>query len=232
MTRRFALLLLPLALVAVACNGGDDATPTTLPPQTSPPLPTMPPELTTVATEPTSTEPSVTTEPDVTTTTATPAPTTTTTLADTTATTQPGDPDWVAIVQGLLDVLVELQGAPDAARVTEFCFDAENDCQNIQGEAIRQYDEEGWRTLDFPSEVVLSAELSATQGDQPLDEAGFVVVLVTTGPQDFSNTRVVDSSGELVFTMNADGDGGRGQWLLARNDAGAWRVISIQGLPQ
>jgi hypothetical protein len=138
----------------------------------------------------------------------------------------------VGVVQGLADVLVELQGAPDPERISEFCFESENDCQNIQGESVRQFAEEGWVTIDFPRTDVRTAELSATEGDRRIEEAAFVVILVTTGPEDFSNTRVVDASGDEVFSFDARGDGGRGQWLLARNDDGAWRVLGIQGLPE
>lgn len=240
MVRRLAVVLLVPVMLFAGCSGGDDdvaSTTTFAPPLTNPPLPasstTDEPsdeESTTTSTGPVgSTSP--TTAPDPGSSTSSSMVTVTSTPDDTTATTQPDEFDWVAIVQGLSDVLVELQGDPDPERVTEFCLDSENDCQNIQGEAIRQFASEGWVTLNFPRTEVLAAELSATEGDRPISEAAFVVILVSTGPEDFSETRVVDPSGETVFEIDGDGGGGRGQWLLARNDEGAWRVVGIQGLP-
>ena len=241
MVRRLAVVLLVPAMLIAGCNGGDDdvASSTTFaPPATNPPLPTSSTmgeasgedDPTTTSTDSVDTT-APTTSDAVTTSTSSSMVTVTTAPDDTTVSTDPDEFDWVAIVQGLSDVLVELQGAPDPDRVTEFCFDSANDCQNVQGEAIRQFASEGWVTLNFPRTEVLSAELSATEGDRPVAEASFVVILVTTGPEDFSDTRVVDSSGDLVFEFESGGDGGRGQWLLARDEGGPWRVVGIQGLP-
>lgn len=238
MVRRLAVVLLVPAMLIAGCSGGDDdvaSTTTFAPPLTNPPLPTSPTtEGASVDEAPTTTGPvgstSPTTAPDPGSSTSSSMVTVTSTPDDTTATTQPDEFDWVAIVQGLSDVLVELQGDPDPERVTEFCLDSENDCQNIQGEAIRQFASEGWVTLNFPRSSILSAELNLTAEDLPPSEAPFVVVLVSKGPADFSDTRVVDAEGEVVFEITSDGAGGRSNWMLARSAEGTWRVVSIHPL--
>lgn len=236
--RRLAVVLLVPAMLVAGCSGDDDVASSTTfaPPLTNPPLPTSPTptsespvgDTTTSVESDDSTVPSTTPDEGSSTTSAT--VTVTTAPDETTAATDPDEFDWVAIVQGLSDVLVELQGDPDPERVTEFCFDSENDCQNIQGEAIRQFASEGWVTLDFPRSTILSAELNLTAEDLPPSEAPFVVILVDKGAADFSSARVVDAAGDIVFEINSDGAGGRSNWVLSRNDDGLWRVVSIQSL--
>lgn len=230
------VLLVPAMLIA-GCSGGDDdvASSTTFAPaRTNPPLPTTPATSSESSADDTTTSTSASdvTAPSTTSDSSTsPSVVTVTSIPDDTApTTDPDEFDWVAIVQELSDVLVELQGAPDPTRVTEFCFDSENDCQNVQGEAIRQFAAEGWRAIDFPRSQILSAELNSTADDLPPSEAPFVVILVDKGAADFSAARVVDADGELVFEITSDGAGGRSNWILSRNASQRWRVVSIQSL--
>jgi hypothetical protein len=116
--------------------------------------------------------------------------------------------------------------------VEDFCAAGENDCRDAQGQTIVQFVSEGWRAIDLPAPVILAAELGATESDLPLVDAAFVVILVTTEAMSFGDARVVDSSGELVFEIVAEGEenGGRANWLLARGEDAIWRVIAIRTL--
>ncbi len=229
MVRRLAVVLLVPALLVAGCSGDDDVASSTTfaPPLTNPPLPTSPSTTapaeaatttTTAAVEGASTTPA---------TTATTSPDSTSVPRDTTA---PETIEWRAIIERLLLVFEELQAEPQADRVDEFCAAGENECQNVQGEAVRQFDEEGWRAIDYPTTSVIDATLSATANDEPVESAAFVVVSVTTEIPDFGDARVVDESGDLVFKIESSGGSGRANWLLARDHDGAWRVLSIVGL--
>jgi hypothetical protein len=95
---------------------------------------------------------------------------------------------------------------------------------------VQQFADEGWHAIDFPTVPILSAELNATAGGAPVDESPFVIILVTKGDADFSDAKVLDEDGELVFAIDSDGLGGRANWLLSRNDLGEWRTGAIMGL--
>ena len=229
------MVLLVPAMVLTGCSGGDDdvASSTTFaPPLTNPPLPTSP-----TSDEPSDDE-STTTSPgpvDTTSPETTPDEGSSTTSSTVTVTSAPDDTtpdnsDWREIIQGLLLVFEELQADPRADRVDEFCAAGENDCQNVQGEAVRQFDEERWRAIGYPATTVIDATLSATANDDPVESAAFVVVSVTTAIPDFGDARVVDESGDLVFKIESSGGSGRANWLLAQDEGGAWRVLSIAGL--
>ena len=209
MLARFAAVLLPFVSIAAACGGGD-ATVSSV----------------TVASGPESTTAStVTSGPEST--------TASTVIEESRSTISPGEPDWLAIVQGLSAVLDELQAEPDANRIDEFCASRDPridgagfGCHDVQGAAIRQYDEAGWRTIDFPQSVVTLAERKNPEGG----EASLVQLLVDEAPQDFSATHVVDESGDVVFPLRTDEGKQRAFWLLDLDDDGRWRVVGIDSI--
>ena len=229
MTRRFAVLLLPLALVAVACNGGDDTAPTTLPPQTSPPLPTTPPELTTVDSTSDSTGSTTTTGLTTTTSgdgTTTSSTMTVTTVDDTTVTTQPGEPDWVAIVQGLYDTLDDINADPSIERIDEFCVDVESPCRDEQGAQIEALVRDGWRVVDVPRTEVVAASLNFTADEEPPLVSTLVAVDVELGPPT-DGGRILDSDGNLLFEIVVEPSDGRETWFMRHLGGGEWRVFEI-----
>jgi hypothetical protein len=234
MTRRAVALLAALLLPATGCSGDDDATATTVDAPIS--NPTLPPSSTTSTVEPTASSTTTLPGSDTSTTLEEPAPTTTPPAPATTEspppTTSEGDPDWLAIVQGLSDALNRLQQSPSVEGVDDFCAVGENDCRDTQGQTILQFVSEGWRAIDLPAPVILAAELSATESDLPLADAAFVVISVTTAAMSFGDARVVDSAGELVFEIVAEGEenGGRANWLLARGEDANWQVLAIRTL--
>ena len=234
MSRRLTAVFLMSSLLLTACSGDDDAAATSTtfaPPRTNPPLPTT---TATTTAESTSTTAVTTTEVDTTTDPSVPHSTSTTTETvasePTTAASVVVEPNWQEIIQRLVLVFEELQRRPDAERVEEFCAGGENECQDVQGEAIRQFAAEGWHAVDYPATPVVSATLSATADDAPVESAAFVIVLVSTEIPSFEAARVVDDSGELVFDIKSSGGSGQANWLLTRSDDGAWRVLSIVGL--
>jgi hypothetical protein len=92
---------------------------------------------------------------------------------------------------------------------------------------VQQFADEGWHAVDYPSTTLVEVELVATAQDLPVDQSPFVIVGVTTGDVDFTDARVVDGDGEVVFDIVSDGLGGRANWILNRDAESRWRVAAI-----
>ena len=226
-TRRILSAALGAAFLMSACSSGDDdAAPST----TDAPVTTPVPE--TIAA--TTTDPTTTTTAPTTTaaTTTTVAPTTiaTTTTSPTTTTppptTNPGDPDWVEITQGLLETLHDINEEPDADRIAEFCLAGENGCQSTQGDGIRTFVQNGWRTVGVPHPVVLSRGARGHGGGRSRGGRLVGQLRVRTAPEDLSDAEIVDSADEVVFEVTGTGEEETLDVYLVQTPEG-WRVLGL-----
>ena len=239
MWRPVALTLTALALVA-ACAGDDDSTvPSTFAPATSPPLVTLPPELTTttVRTSDSTMASSSTVEPSVdvapSTTSADPGSATSssvvtvTTIDDAPPSTAPGEPDWVAIVQGLYDTLDEINADPSIDRIDDFCVDVQSPCRDVQGAQVEALVRDGWRVVDVPRTIVTNAELTFTaDGKPPRDSTLVALEIDTEAPQD--GGQIVDSNGDVLFEIAVEPTSGRViTWFVRHMGDDTWRVFEI-----
>jgi hypothetical protein len=229
--RRIMSAAVGAALLLSACSSGDDDT---APATTDTPASTTLRTTTTAATTtaaPTTTESPTTTE--AATTTSAPSTTTiaTTTSSPTTTTipptTNPGDPDWVQIVQGLLATYNEIQANPDVDRIAEFCLGGENLCQDTQGAEVRQFVEDGWRVEGVPTPTVVRAELidSIDELPEPIRQ---YVLKVQTEVGDLSEAAVVALDGEKIFDIESDPDQAVRTFNIRLQTVGdEWRVLGI-----
>jgi hypothetical protein len=232
-TRRILSAAVGAALLMSACSSDDDAAPAT----TDSPVSTTAPELTTTTTATTTSAPTTTTTAAPTTTaettTTTAAPTTvatTTTTPPTTSpppSTNPGDPNWVEIVQGLLATYNEIQANPDIDRIAEFCLGGENPCQDMQGAEVRQFVEDGWRVEGVPTPTVLRAEVidSIDELPEPIRQ---YVLRVQTEAGDLTEAAVVSVDGEKLFDIENDpGQTVRTFNIRLQRVGDEWRVLGI-----
>ena len=240
MWRPVALTLTALALVA-ACAGDDDSTvPSTFAPATSPPLVTLPPELTTttVRTSDSTMASASTVEPSVdvapSTTSADPGSATSssvvtvTTIDVTPPPTAPGEPDWVAIVQGLYATLDDINADPSIDRIDEFCVDVQSPCRETYGAQTQSLIDAGQRIVDVVPTPVEAVELRTTADGQPPDLSTLVQLDVTIGPQSGSLGKIVDAQGEVVFDIRSDSDGEQSiAWFVRNVPDRGWRVFEI-----
>ena len=214
-TQRILAITFSALLVTTACSSTSDTTPpaTTA---TNPTTTTTSEAPTTTSALATTTEaPPDTTEPVPTTTTPPPA-------------TNPGDPNWVEIVQELLVTLHSINEKPVASRIDEFCLPGENDCQSTFGQDIQAFIDNGWHTQGVPDPIVLTAELTSTAEDLPVDEAFWVLIRATTAPEDLTDAAIVDENGEVVLNIvGAEPNGAESLDIYLVQGAGGWRVLSI-----
>ena len=224
-TRRILTATISAVVLLSACSSGDDeadATSTTEATTT-----TAAPETTAAATTSTTAAPTTT---EATSTTSTTEATITTQPATTTTppppTTNPGDPNWLEITQGLLSTLNDLRANPDLGRIGEYCVAGENSCQSLHGTEVQRLVEENWRVVGLDNPVVTRAEVIEVATDLP-DAARWHQVRVTTEPQDLSEARIVDSSGETVFQLTRDEDAPPERLdLVLLNTPDGWRVLA------
>ncbi|MCB0969164.1 MAG: hypothetical protein KDB37_20220 [Ilumatobacter sp.] len=224
-TRRILTATISAALLVTACSSGDDeaapttteSAPTTTSETTTAPSTTAPSTTTTEA--PTTTASPTTTEPPSTTTEPPP-------------TTNPGDPDWLTIVQDLVTLQHELRAAPESARLNEFCVAGESTCEAVQGEEIRRLEEEGWRVVGQPQPEVLSARVVETANGDPPSEALWVLLEVVSVRQDQTGALIVDEDNNTVFELSNTGDSPtiKAKFLLSGGGTSNWRVMAIEDL--
>ncbi|MDJ0768367.1 MAG: hypothetical protein QNJ12_06215 [Ilumatobacter sp.] len=228
--RTIAGAALAVALVAAGCNGDDESTPTTLAPQTNPPItdssstvePTVdtdaPASTSTSATPPTTAPPPTTTEPEVVTVTST---------SDVPPTTQPGEPDWTAIIQGFYDTLDDIQAAPDSTRIDELCAPG-SPCRNTLGAQIEALERDGWRVVDVSRTLVSDGALAGTPDDVPLSESQLAIVRAQLSSAGGDPGRIIDANGETLFDIDPSPlPDIPTNYIVQRHSDGTWRLFEI-----
>ena len=240
-TRGILTITFSSLLVTTACSStSDTATPATT---AASPTTTTNPTNTTAATEPSTTTTSAATEPSTTTTstptttetpTITEAPPSTTESTPTTTppATNPDDPNWLEIVQALVELQHELREAPDSARIEEYCVGGENTCNAMQGDEIRNLESEGWRVDGAPEPEVLSVRVIQTADGAPPLDALWVLLEVETVRPDQTGVTIVDETGAVVFNLTNTGDSPTifANFMVTSGGTNSWRVLAIEDL--
>ncbi len=184
---------------------------------------------TTTAVPPTSTTRAPTTT--VTTIEATTTMTTPETTTVATVTTVPTDPtstaiaeneDWVAIIQGLVNVRDELYATSDPSRAGEVCADTAFCYQQLVAQ-LTDAQSKGWHVEGQGPLTIRSADL-----EQQTSDSGVDIVLVRSKVQRTTqHGRMVDSAGDTVYDLVPSEEQpleGEIRWTLVRLDAG-WRLV-------
>lgn len=217
LTRRLLTIVPCVTLLGLAaCNGDDDADPTS----------TSEPATTTATTAPPSTSAPTSTS---TTTTTTSSTTTSTTGAPTTvqATIDPTTPieneDWAAVIQQLLNVRNELYATADPSRAGEVCAQGVF-CYDQLVAQLTDMQSKGWHVEGQSPLSIVSATLENSSSG-----SGVEVVSVRAEirlPEE--SPRMVDAAGNTVYEMvPEDPDAPREgveRWLLVRGVNG-WRFL-------
>lgn len=224
-------------IVVAACSGDDTADPTatpaptqttaapapstTAPPTTQPP--TTPPPSTTITTVSSSVPPTPA-EP-----TTTPPPPSTSNPAESYPFPTPptGQPDWVPILQELLEAGTALSLEPDLDQITTYCLD-DSDCFEDWHAYIENLIADDAHAEGLVPDRVLSVEISPSQGDRDPIETGAVVLTAqveVVGNEE--GARVADGDGNTLYAINREaqpGDVVAESYFLGLNQEGEWRV--------
>lgn len=230
------LLSLPVLLIALAACSGDDtaessttpaptqtsaapsttATPTTQAPTTPAP--------TTSNTASSSVAPTTTTAPP---TTPPPPPSSNPTESYPFPTTPAGQPDWVPILQELLEVGTALSLEPNLDQITTYCLD-NSDCSQNWSAYIENLIADDAHAEGLVPDRVLSVEISPAQGDRDPIETGAVVLTAqveVVGNEE--GARIADSAGNTIYQIERDaqpGDEVSMSFFLGLDEDNNWRV--------
>jgi len=230
MNRRLNTLVAAFALgtTLIACsndgNGGTAATGTSTVSTESDVLTNM----TAVAPTSTTSAPTTTvTTVELTTTTATTieattVATVTTVAADPASTVVAENDDWVAIIQGLVNVRDELYATSDPSRAGEVCADTAFCYQQLVAQ-LTDAQSKGWHVEGQGPLTISSADLEQQTSDNGVD-----IVLVRSKVQRTTqHGRMVDAAGDTVYDLVPSEEQpfeGEIRWTLVRLDAG-WRLV-------
>ncbi len=232
------LLSLPVLLIALAaCSGDDTAESSTTP---APIQTSAAPSTTATPTTQVPTTPAPTTTDTVS---SSVAPTTTTTTAPATTppsspssnptesypfpTTPAGQPDWVPILQELLEAGTALSLEPNLDQITSYCLD-NSDCFQDWSAYIENLIADDAHAEGLVPDRVLSVEISPAQGDRDPIETGAVVLTAqveVVGNED--GARVADSDGNTLYVISRNaqpGDVVAESYFLGLNPEREWRV--------
>lgn len=231
MTSHRILVIATLARAVTACSGDDDTTDPTTTPTAS--AATTAPPATTVATTvvPTTTAASTTTVPPSTSGPAT-TTSTSTTLSEPPSSypfpiTEAGQPDWVPIIQTLLETGIGLSLEPNVERITTYCL-KNSDCYADWLAYIENLIADDAHAEGLVPDRVLSVEISAAQGDRDPIETGAVVLTAqveVVGNEE--GARVADSAGNTIYLIERDaqpGDVVSMSFFLGLDAENQWRV--------
>jgi hypothetical protein len=234
MNRRLVLAAATAVVVVVAaCSGDDSADPTTT-------FPSLTSTLTTTA-PPTTVAPTTafaSTEPPSTTVSAPPTTNAPVTSIESPSSgppaslpfpiTESGQPDWVPILQELLETGTSLSLEPNVDRVTEYCLE-NSACYEDWRAYIENLIADDAHAEGLVTDRVLSVEIGAAQGDRDPIETGAVVL--TAQVEVVANeegARVADSSGNTLYVIQRDaqpGDIVTESYFLGLDPEYEWRVV-------
>ncbi len=233
------LLSLPVLLIALAACSGDDpaeSSTTPAPTQTSAaPSTTAAPTTQAPATSAPTTSHTVSSSVAPTTTTApatTPPPPPSSPSSNPTEsypfpTTPAGQPDWVPILQELLEAGTALSLEPNLDQITNYCLD-NSDCFQDWSAYIENLIADDAHAEGLVPDRVLSVEISPAQGDRDPIETGAVVLTAqveVVGNDD--GARVADSDGNTLYVISRNaqpGDVVAESYFLGLNPEREWRV--------
>lgn len=229
------LVVALLALAVAACSGDDTAEPSTTAPSTRPPVTLSPPSTTASTTDVPSTlqAPSTTAAP------STVAPTTSAPITSPPTPpsvpvsfpfpiTDAGQPDWVPIIQGLLETGIGLSLGPNVDQITAYCL-ANSECYQDWLAYIENLIDDDAHAEGLVADRVLSVEIGRAQGDRDPIETGAVVL--TAQVEVVGNepgARVADSAGNTIYLIERDaqpGDIVSESYFLGLNPDNEWRVV-------
>lgn len=225
---------LAVVLIVVAACSGDTADPTATPgptPTTAAPSTTAPPttEAPTTPAPSTSTTVSSSVPPTATEPTTTPPPPSTSNSTESYPfpRTPTGQPDWVPILQELLEAGTALSLEPNLDQITTYCLD-NSDCFGDWSAYIENLIADDAHAEGLVPDRVLSVEISPSQGDRGPIETGAVVLTAqveVVGNEE--GARVADGDGNTLYIINRDaqpGDVVAESYFLGLNQEGEWRV--------
>ena len=230
MNRRITTLVATLALgtALISCSGDGDGD--TAASDTGSISPTSIPEPTSTTVPATSTTSGQTTLPSTIepTTTSVEASDPTTVVTSGTTATQSTSPatgeneDWVAIIQGLVNVRDELYATSDPSRAGEVCADTAFCYQQLVAQ-LTDAQSKGWHVEGQGPLTISTAELEQQTSDADLD----IVLVRSTVQRTTQHGRMVDAEGNTVYDLVPSEEQpieGEIRWTLVRLDAG-WRLV-------